>query len=92
VALERLAEDPRGDLVYTCTKPWSDGTIGMTLSPLELLEKLAAVVPLPHVHHRRCTLTTIGPLESRHSNQMRLCVALSCGFVFRSLHSLHQSW
>ena len=36
VALERLAEDAHGDLVYTCTKPWSDGTTGMTLSPLEL--------------------------------------------------------
>jgi hypothetical protein len=50
VALERLAEDAHGDLVYTFTKPWSDGTTGMTLSPLELLEKLAALVPLPRVH------------------------------------------
>ena len=30
--------------------PWSDGTTGIRLSPLELLEKLAALVPLPHVH------------------------------------------
>jgi hypothetical protein len=36
VALERLAEDAHGDLVYTCTKPWSDGTTGITLSPLAL--------------------------------------------------------
>ncbi len=50
VALERLEEDANGDLVYTFTKPWSDGTTGMTLSPLELLEKLAAIVPLPRVH------------------------------------------
>ena len=50
VALERLAEDAHGDLVYTFTKPWSDGTTGITLSPLELLEKLAALVPLPRVH------------------------------------------
>ena len=41
VALERLHEDARGDLVYTCTKPWSHGTTGITLPPLELLEKLA---------------------------------------------------
>ena len=33
VALERLAEDAYGDLVYTFTKPWSDGPTGMTLSP-----------------------------------------------------------
>jgi hypothetical protein len=50
VALERLAEDAHGDLVYTFTKPWSDGTTGISLSPLELLEKLAALVPLPRVH------------------------------------------
>jgi hypothetical protein len=50
VSLERLAQDTNGDLVYTFTHPWSDGTTGMRLSPLELLEKLAALVPLPRVH------------------------------------------
>src|SRR5262249_23004715 len=50
VSLERLQEDAHGDLVYTFTHPWSDGTTGITLSPLELVEKLAALVPLPHVH------------------------------------------
>jgi hypothetical protein len=50
VSLERLQEDTNGDLVYTFTHPWSDGTTGIRLSPLELLEKLAALVPLPHVH------------------------------------------
>ena len=50
VTLERLAEDAHGDLVYTFTRPWSDGTTGITLSPLELLENLAALVPLPRVH------------------------------------------
>ena len=49
MSLERLAEDANGDLVYTFTKPWSDGTTGITLSPLELVEKLAAIVPLPRV-------------------------------------------
>jgi hypothetical protein len=50
VSLERLAQDTNGDLVYTFTHPWSDGTTGIRLSPLELLEKLAALVPLPRVH------------------------------------------
>jgi hypothetical protein len=50
VSLERLAQDANGDLVYTCTHPWSDGTTGMRLAPLERLEKLAALVPLPRVH------------------------------------------
>jgi Putative transposase/Transposase zinc-binding domain len=50
VSLERLAQDANGDLVYTFTHPWSDGTPGIRLSPVELLEKLAALVPLPRVH------------------------------------------
>jgi hypothetical protein len=50
VSLERLTQAANGDLVYTFTHPWSDGTTGIRLSPLELLEKLAALVPLPHVH------------------------------------------
>jgi putative transposase len=50
VSLERLQEAANGDLVYTFTHPWADGTTGIRLAPLELLEKLAALVPLPHVH------------------------------------------
>ena len=33
VSLERLREDTNGDLVYTFTHPWSDGTTGIRLSP-----------------------------------------------------------
>ena len=50
VSLERLQEDAHGDLVYSFTHPWADGTMGIRLTPLELLEKLAALIPLPHVH------------------------------------------
>ncbi len=50
VSLERLEQDTPGDLLYPFTHPWSDGTTGIRLSPLELLEKLAALVPLPRVH------------------------------------------
>jgi putative transposase len=50
VSLERLTEDAHGNLVYRFIRPWADGTTGITLSPAELLEKLAALVPLPHVH------------------------------------------
>src|SRR2546427_5058208 len=50
VSLDRLQVEANGDLVYTFTHPWSDGTTGIRLAPLELLEKLAALVPLPHVH------------------------------------------
>ena len=45
ISLEQLGEDTHGDLVYMFTRPWSDGTIGIKLSPLEFLGKLAALVP-----------------------------------------------
>jgi hypothetical protein len=50
VSLERLEVHADGDLLYTFTHPWSDGTTGITLSPMELLEKLVALVPLPRQH------------------------------------------
>ncbi len=50
MSLEWLEEDANGDLIYAFNRPWSDGTTGIKLSPLELLEKLAALVPLPRVH------------------------------------------
>jgi hypothetical protein len=53
VALERLDINADGDLLYTFTHPWSDGTTGIKLSPLELIEKLAALVPLPRLHQLR---------------------------------------
>lgn len=62
VALERRQEDARGDLIYTFTKLWPDGTIGIKLSPLELLEKLSALVPLPRVH-----LVRYGGCRAPHS-------------------------
>jgi hypothetical protein len=52
-AAERLTLDANGDLLYTFTRPWSDGTTGIKLSPLELLEKLSALVPQPRVHQVR---------------------------------------
>jgi hypothetical protein len=53
VSLERLEQDVNGDLTYTFTRAWSDGTTGIKLSPLELLEKLAELVPPPRVHQVR---------------------------------------
>jgi hypothetical protein len=62
VSLERLEEDANGDLVYRFTRPWSDGTTGIKLAPQELLEKLAALVPLPRLH-----LVRYGGILAPHS-------------------------
>ena len=39
-----------GRLLYRFKRPWRDGTTHIILLPLELLEKLAALVPVPKGH------------------------------------------
>jgi hypothetical protein len=75
VALERLADDAHGDRVYAITKPWSDGTTGITLASLERMEKLAALVPLPRVHPVRYgavwrrTVCCVARSRQRHASR-----------------------
>jgi hypothetical protein len=63
LSLERLDVNADGDMLYTFTRPWSDGTTGIKLSPLEWLEKLAALVPVPRMH-----LVRYGGCLAPHSN------------------------
>jgi hypothetical protein len=67
VSLECLEADANGDLLYTVTRPWSDGATGITLSPLAWLEKLAALRPLPRMH-----LVRYGGCLALHSQLRRL--------------------
>ncbi|MCB0385750.1 MAG: transposase [Bdellovibrionales bacterium] len=53
VALERLSLNQRGQVIYTLKKPYSDGTTHIVMTQLELLERLAAIVPRPRVHLTR---------------------------------------
>ena len=39
-----------GRLLYRFKRPWRDGTTHIVLTPLELLEKLSAIVPAPKTH------------------------------------------
>ena len=45
--LEKLDDDL---LSFRLKTPWSDGTTHLVLSPMELIEKLAALVPPPRVN------------------------------------------
>jgi hypothetical protein len=53
VALERLSQNSHGQVIYKLKKPYDDGTTHIVLTPLELLERLAAIVPRPRVHLTR---------------------------------------
>ena len=48
--MERLEPLPDGRLLYRFKRPWSDGTTHVILEPLELMEKLVAIVPAPKAH------------------------------------------
>jgi hypothetical protein len=50
VATERLSVLPDGRLLYRLKRRWRDGTTHMIFEPLELVEKLAALVPPPRFH------------------------------------------
>lgn len=50
IALERLSLNSRGQVVYSLKKPYSDGTTHIVMTQLELMERLAAIVPRPRVH------------------------------------------
>ena len=49
VAARRLRVLDDDTLVFSLKTPW-DGTCSLLLSPTELIEKLAALVPPPRVH------------------------------------------
>ena len=53
VANERLSLNSQGQVVYHLKKPYSDGTTHIVMTPMELMEKLAALVPRPRIHLTR---------------------------------------
>jgi hypothetical protein len=53
VAESRLSLSDSGDVIYRFKKAWDDGTTAIKLTPLEMMERLAALVPRPRVHLTR---------------------------------------
>jgi hypothetical protein len=50
IAAERLEVLADGRLLYRFKRPWRDGTTHIILTPLEMMERLSALVPAPHAH------------------------------------------
>jgi len=50
ICLERLRLRGDGLYQYDFRRPWADGTSGIVLEPLELMEKLAALIPIPRAN------------------------------------------
>jgi len=53
IASERLEELPDGRVQYVLRRPWSDGTTAVIYEPLELIDRLVALVPPPGFHRVR---------------------------------------
>ena len=51
--MERLETLPDGRVRLGLKRVWSDGTTAIELSPLELTERLAAIVPPPRMNQVR---------------------------------------
>jgi hypothetical protein len=52
-ALEHLYQGDAGHLLYRSPKPRPDGPGELMLTPLELIDKIAALVPPPRTHRHR---------------------------------------
>jgi hypothetical protein len=49
-ALDRFEERPDGRVSVRLKRPWRDGTTHVVLTPLQLVERLVALIPPPGVH------------------------------------------
>jgi hypothetical protein len=58
----RFSIRPNGDVTYKLKNPYQDGTTHVIFTPIEFLEKLAALVPKPRAH-----LVRYAGVFSRHS-------------------------
>jgi hypothetical protein len=50
IANERLKQDGEGNVVLQLKSPWRDGATHLRMSPLEFMQRLAALVPRPRLH------------------------------------------
>ena len=83
VARDRLEWTEGGDVVLRFKRPWSDGTSGVVLSPSELLQRLAALVPPPGI----LTVLYHGVLSSRAERRSQMVPKLPP--AQHSVHRLH---
>lgn len=63
LAHARIKQRDNGDIVYKLKNPFHDGTTHVIFTPMEFVEKLAALIPKPRAH-----LTRYAGVFSRHSN------------------------
>jgi hypothetical protein len=67
VSEDRCHVSASGEITYTLKHPYTDGTPCLSFEPIELIGKLAALIPRPRIHMiRYFGVLLIGSLVSRH--------------------------
>ncbi|MGH8526306.1 MAG: transposase, partial [Gammaproteobacteria bacterium] len=61
-ANERLTLNRAGQVVLTLKTPYRDGTTHIVMSPLEFMQRLAALVPRPRLHLIASSARQAGPI------------------------------
>ncbi len=69
---ERLSVNQKGQVVYKLKKAYDDDTTYIMMEPIELLEKLSAIIPRPRVH-----LTRFHGILAPHDKHRKLVVPKS---------------
>ena len=96
VASERLALTASGQVRYTLKTPYRDGTTHIVLEPLDLMARLAALVPTPRMHLTRYHgvfaphsqyRSAVTPAQRGVVQRRRRCLAL-----IRPSHHHHGMW
>ncbi len=93
LAKTRLEERTDGDLCITLKRPWAEGTTAIVLSRLELLERLAALVPPPRANQ----ILYHGVLAPRSALRSAIAggsssSATAAGWPIRALRTLRSRW
>ena len=89
IANERLALNRAGQVVLTLKTPYRDGTTHLVMSPLEFLQRLAALVPRPRLHLIRFhgvlapkrmsrTFETRTTIEDQAASDLRVTPSMTC--------------
>ena len=66
IANERLSVNHAGQVVLKLKTPYRDGTSHLVMSPLEFMQRLAALVPRPRLHLIRFDGVLAAYLANRH--------------------------
>jgi hypothetical protein len=84
IAQDRIAELPDGRISLQLKTPWADGTTHVVYEPLDLIAKLAALVPRPYknlilYHGVLAAKRRMAQASGRLWSQCRTCFRLRSG-------------